>query len=512
MQDLRWKLILIAGVAAVFGFLALTQPMNLGLDLKGGIYLELQVEVDEAVAATVQDDAEGLERRMAEDGITLAGISYDGNSAVMTAANDGDATALMAAIAEFYPNSYTASRSGAAVTLQMVAQVEDDERDGAIRQALQIIRNRVDEYGVAEPTIQRLGLNGDRILVQLPGVQNPERIKALLSNTALLELKLVQAGPMPTRQSLLDSQGGALPPGTEIVDADPQDGVAVGVYLVDSAPMITGRDLKTAGLGQDELGLPAVSFTLNTEGARKFSTATGANVGRQLAIVLDNKVRTAPVIEGQISTPQAQITGTFTVQEAQDLALVLRSGALPASIEYLSQSYVGPSLGQESIDQGVAAALLGLALVAAFMVVYYKGAGLNALVALGLNVLIVVGVMNALGAALTLPGIAGMILLIGMAVDANVLIFERIREELEIGKTVRSAVDAGFGKAFSAIIDANVTTLVAAIFLFQFGTGAVKGFAVTLSIGIMASMFTAIFVSRAIFDLWILRRSQSLSI
>jgi preprotein translocase subunit SecD len=512
MQDLRWKLILTAAVAVVFGFLAFTQPMNLGLDLRGGIRLELEVDVDEAVAATVRDDVEGLGRRLADEGIAAPAPEYSTNSAVLTAASDSDATRLDAMIVEFYPNTYSSRRSGAVVTMSMLPLAEDGERDGAIRQALQIIRNRVDQYGVAEPTIQQRGLSGNRILVQLPGIENPERIKALLSNTALLELKLVEAGPVPTRQALLDSQGGELSPGQEILEADPQEGRAVGFYLVSGVPLITGRDLKTAGLGQDELGLPSVSFTLNTEGSRKFSDATGANVGRQMAIVLDSKVRTAPVIEERISTPQAMIRGQFNVQEAQDLALVLRSGALPASIEYLSQGYVGPSLGQESIDQGVMAALLGMAIVVAFMVVYYKGAGFNALVALALNMLIVVGVMNALGAALTLPGIAGMILLIGMAVDANVLIFERIREELDNGKTVRSAVDAGFNKAFSAIIDANVTTLVAAVFLFQFGTGPVKGFAVTLSIGIMASMFTAIFVSRTLFDVWILRRSQTLSI
>jgi len=512
MQELRWKLILTGVVAAVFGFLAFTQPVNLGLDLRGGIHLVMQVVVDEAVAATLQDDAEGLGRLLADEGITLAATEYSTNSATLTGASADDATRLVELAGEYYANGYTVSRSGAVVTFTMLAAAEDEERDGAIRQALQIIRNRVDQYGVAEPTIQRLGLAGDRILVQLPGVQNPERVKSLLSNTALLELKLVEAGPLPTRQALLDAQGGEVPPGSEILEADPQESRAVGFYLVKSAPLITGRDLKTAGLGQDELGLPSVSFTLNTEGSRKFSIATGANVGRQMAIVLDDKVRTAPVIEERISTPQAQISGQFTTQEAQDLALVLRSGALPASVEYLFQRYVGPSLGQESIDQGVLAAIIGLAIVAAFMLVYYKGSGTNALVALGLNIVIILGVMNALGATLTLPGIAGMILLIGMAVDANVLIFERIREELDIGKTVRSAVDAGFNKAFSAIIDANVTTLIAAVFLFQFGTGPVKGFAVTLSIGIMASMFTAIFVSRALFEFWILRRSQTLSI
>ncbi len=511
MQELRWKLILAVVVAAVFGFLAFTQPVNLGLDLRGGIHLVMQVVVDEAVAATVQDDAEGLSRLLADEGITLAGTEYATNSATLTGASDADAVRLVDLIGEYYANTYTARRSGAVVTISMVAAAEDEERDGAIRQALQIIRNRVDEYGVAEPTIQRLGLAGDRILIQLPGVQNPERVKSLLSNTALLELKLVEAGPLPTRQALLDADG-QVPAGAQILEADPRDGQSVGFYLVRSAPLITGRDLKTAGLGRDELGLPSVSFTLNTEGSRKFGAATGANVGRQMAIVLDDKVRTAPVIEERISTPQAQISGQFTVQEAQDLALVLRSGALPASVEYLFQRYVGPSLGQESIDQGVMAAVVGLAIVAAFMLVYYRGSGINALVALGLNIVIILGVMNALGATLTLPGIAGMILLIGMAVDANVLIFERIREELDIGKTVRSAVDAGFNKAFSAIIDANVTTLIAAVFLFQFGTGPVKGFAVTLSIGIMASMFTAIFVSRALFEFWIVQRSQTLSI
>ncbi|NKB87979.1 MAG: protein translocase subunit SecD [Acidobacteria bacterium] len=510
MQELRWKLILVAALGAVFAFLALTQPMNLGLDLRGGIYLELNVDVDEAVTATVQDDLEGIGRQLADEGITAPETAYMGNSAVMTASNDSDAVRLTELLGEFYPNTYSARRSGNEVSVEMQALAEDAERDGAINQALQIIRNRVDQYGVAEPVIQRLGLGGTQILVQLPGVENPERIKSLLRNTALLELKLVQAGPLATRQAILDSRGGELPPGTEILQMDPAEGT--GFYLVDSVPLITGRDLKTAGLGQDDIGLPAVSFTLSTEGSRKFSDATGANVGRQMAIVLDDRVRTAPTIEERISTPQAIIRGQYSVQEAQDLGLVLRSGALPASIEYLSERFVGPSLGQESIDQGVLAAVLGLAIVAAFMVLYYKGAGINALVALGLNMIIVIGVMNALGAALTLPGIAGMILLVGMAVDANVLIFERIREELDLGKTVRSSVDAGFNKAFSAIIDANVTTLVAAIFLFQFGTGPVKGFAVTLSIGIMASMFTAIFVSRALFDLWILRRSQTLSI
>jgi preprotein translocase subunit SecD len=283
-------------------------------------------------------------------------------------------------------------------------------------------------------------------------------------------------------------------------------------YLVQADPVVTGRDLKNARPTRDsETGLPAVSFSLNAEGTRKFADATGENIGRQLAIVLDDRVYSAPVVEDRI-VGDGIIRGSFTLEQAEDLALVLRAGALPASITYLEERSVGPSLGRESIRQGVAAAVLGLALVIVFMFMYYRGSGVNAIVALALNLIIVLGCMAALGATLTLPGIAGLILLIGMAVDANVLIFERIREEIDLGKTVRSAIDAGFGKAFSAIVDANITTLVAAIFLFQFGTGPVKGFAVTLSIGILASMFTAIFVSRLLFSIWTRRRPGTLSI
>jgi preprotein translocase subunit SecD len=335
-------------------------------------------------------------------------------------------------------------------------------------------------------------------------------VKSLLRNTALLELRLVEAGPASSREALA-GENGELPPRTEILEGEARTGQGQAFYLVADAPVVTGRDLKTARLGQDQMGLPSVNFTLDAEGGRKFADFTGNNVGRYLAIVLDGKVRTAPVIEERIPG-NGQIRGDYSIEEAEDLALVLRSGALPASIDYLEERSVGPALGRESVEQGIAAALVGMAIVVAFMLVYYKGAGINAVIALVFNLIIVVGVMNALGAALTLPGIAGLILLIGMAVDANVLIFERIREELDLGKTARSAVDTGFAKAFSTIVDANITTLVAAVFLFQFGTGPVKGFAVTLTIGILASMFTAIFVSRVLFDLWLARFPRTLSI
>jgi preprotein translocase subunit SecD len=392
---------------------------------------------------------------------------------------------------------------------------QDNIRESAVRQARQTIDNRINELGVNEMVIQRQGLTGTRILVQLPGVEDPERVKDMLRTTAVLQWRLVQAGPADTREALVDSLGGQLPPNTEILPSVPQDISGVeypgAYYVVDLIPIVEGRELKNARLSQDQMGLPAVGFSLDANATAKFANFTGQNIGRQLAVVLDGRIQTAPTIESRISG-DGIIQGSYTMEEAEDLALVLRAGALPASIQYLEDRSVGPSLGRESIRQGLMAASVGLALVVVFMLVYYRGAGVNAVLALALNLLIVLGVMAAIGATLTLPGIAGLILLIGMSVDANVLIFERIREELDLGKTVRSAIDAGFSKAFSAILDANLTTLIAAVFLFQFGTGPVKGFAVTLWIGILASMFTALFVSRVLFALWTSRRRQSLSI
>ena len=512
MQELRVKVIVIVAITAVFAFLAFAEDVKLGLDLRGGIHLLLRVETDEAVEAEVRDNLDSLRRLFADEAVSVDDAVADGaRGTTIIASNDSDADRVVELVAEYFPNTYSVDRVDRTIDLTLLSAVASSVRDGAVRQALQTIRNRVDGYGVSEPVIQRQGLTGDRLLVQLPGVENPERVKALLRNTALLELKLVQAGPALTRQELIAAGGGSIAPNTEILAAKPEDGLPVVFYLVEEQPVVTGRDLRTARMSQDELGLPAVSFTLNADGARKFSEFTGANIGRLLAIVLDDEIYSAPSIESRIAG-NGQISGRFTVAEAEDLSLVLRSGALPASIRYLEERSVGPSLGRESVDRGVLSAAVGFAIVVAFMLIYYRGAGINAVVALALNLVIVLGVMNALGATLTLPGIAGMILLIGMAVDANVLIFERIREELDVGKTVRSSIDSGFAKAFSAIVDANITTLIAAVFLFQFGTGPVKGFAVTISIGILASMFTAIFVSRVLFDLWTLQRPRALSI
>ncbi len=514
-----YKLGLIVAIAAFSLFLSYppSEQINLGLDLRGGIHLVLEVVVDEAVAAQVRNDMGRFEDLLADDGVVPAGTSLDSSTSFSMTFNTDLLRDQAELLALEYYTAYNVNVSSNPPALAMALNAAEQElsKDAAVRQAVQTIRNRIDQFGVAEPVIQRQGLAGTRILVQLPGVEDPERVKNLLRTSAILQFRLVQAGPEPTRAGLLAAVGGVLPAGTEIVESFPEttDGVEAPqmFYLLDVIPIVEGGELKDARLAQDDFGLPAIGFTLEATSAQKFGDFTATHIGRQLAIVLDDRVQQAPSIESRIDG-DGIISGRFTLEEASDKALMLRSGALPASIEYLEDRSVGPSLGAESIRQGVLAAELGMALVVVFMLIYYKGAGINAVVALALNLLIVMGVMAAIGAVLTLPGIAGLILLIGMSVDANVLIFERIREELALGKTVKSSIDAGFSKAFSAILDANVTTLIAAVFLFQFGTGPVKGFAVTISIGIVASMFTALFVSRLMFSMWTSIRRETLSI
>jgi len=518
-RDILYKLGLIAAVAAFSLFLSYPpgEQINLGLDLRGGIHLVLDVIVEEAVAGEVRADYSQMIELMEDEGITAVGTALDPPAEFTLTFDTELARDRAEGVAVEYLPVYTidVASTPPSVSLSMPASEQANIRESSVRQALQTIRNRIDQFGVAEPVIQRQGMSGTRILVQLPGVEDPERVKNLLRTSAILQWRLVQAGPADTREALLVAMGGELPPNTEILQSvtETVNGVVYppSFYVVDEIPIVEGRELKNARLSQDSMGLPAVGFSLDANATTKFANFTGANIGRLLAIVLDDRIQSAPSIESRISG-DGIIRGSYSIEEAEDLALVLRAGALPASIQYLEDRSVGPSLGRESIRQGLLAAAVGMALVVVFMLVYYRGAGINAVVALALNLLIVMGVMASLGATLTLPGIAGLILLIGMSVDANVLIFERIREELALGKTVRSAIDAGFAKAFSAILDANLTTLIAAVFLFQFGTGPVKGFAVTITIGIVASMFTALFVSRVLFSLWTVRRRQSLSI
>ena len=380
-------------------------------------------------------------------------------------------------------------------------------RNEAVRQALQTIERRVNELGVAEPIVALHGSAGDQILVQLPGVTDVERAKNIIQSTALLELKLVEQGPAPTREALVPT--GTVPPGLEVVsglsDVTGGDRPSTVYYLVRRVAAVSGRDLRNARPTLDENSQPAIGFSLNQEGARKFREVTGQNVGKNLAIILDSKVQLAPRIESQISD-EGRISGSFTQQEVADVSLMLRSGALPASLTYLEQRMVGPSLGADSVRAGVMASLVGLGFVSLFMLGYYKLAGINAIVSVALNLIILLGFMSYIGATMTLPGIAGFILTIGMGVDSNVLIFERIKEELRAGRGVKAAVAAGFDRVFLTILDTHVASLIAAAFLFQFGTGPIRGFATTLTFGLLSNVFTAVFVSRTLFDLALSRR------
>jgi preprotein translocase subunit SecD len=506
----RWLLIGVVTAAAVFFMWPPDKKIHLGLDLRGGIHLVLQVNTEDAVRAEVDDVMERVRGDLTEKGFAPAIVTRlaEGTGFKVRLAPETPAKTLDKVIddrlAEFKVDR------GVELTATLKPEVTRAIRDMAVRQGLETIRNRIDQFGVAEPVIQRQGIEGNRIVIQLPGVDDPTRVKDLIRATAFLEIKPVTS-VAPTQEALLASSGGKLPEDSEIVSGDVEDmeGRITGkeYYLLKKVSVVTGRDLRTARRSQDQYGQPAVSFTLNPEGATKFGAYTGAHIGDRMAIVLDNKVRSAPVIRGQISD-SGIIEGNFTVQGAEDLALVLRAGALPASITYLEERTVGPSLGRDSVIRGLRAGLVGLALVVAFMLFYYKGAGINADVALVLNAVLLLGAIGMFKATLTLPGIAGIILTIGMAVDSNVLIFERIREELELGKTVRNAVDLGFQRALSAIIDSNLTTIISALFLFQFGTGPIKGFAVTLTVGLTISMFTAVFVSRSIFEAFLSRRAK----
>ena len=378
----------------------------------------------------------------------------------------------------------------------------ENAKKRAIDQALEIIRNRVDQFGVSEPEITLQGT--DQILVQLPGIRDTERAINLIGKTAILEFKLVDE-----EGNLDEALKGQIPEGDEILyqrSTDPQTGaVRKSPFLLKKRTLMTGDVIRDARVSFDEFHEPYVAMEFNDIGAKLFEQITASNVKKRLAIILDNNVYSAPVIQERIAGGRAQITGRFDTKEASDLAIVLRSGALPAPVKIIEQRTVGPSLGQDSIHQGIVSTLVSAALVILFMIVYYRLSGVVADVALVLNVLLTLAVLALFKASLTLPGIAGLVLSVGMAVDANILIHERIKEELSLGKTVRAAIDQGYHRAFSAIIDSNLTTLISGVILYQFGTGPVRGFAVTLSIGILANIFTAVYITRVIFDFMTLR-------
>jgi len=530
-KTLTWKVVVIVAILLLFVFgifgiprdwsgkglvAAVADRIHLGLDLRGGTHLILQVQVNDAVNVDSDNAVARLKEDLRKHKINYADIAKPDpvnhpETIVVKGVPPEQTSDFKNLVSERLPDYDASSGAENSFTVSMKPATTSELKNRAVQQAIETIRNRIDQLGVNEPVIQEHGLGQYQILVQLPGVDDPARVKEIMQSTAMLELKQSLGGPYSSEQQALQDHGGVLPP-----DAVLMPGKSIGAtrdnesgeswYLITRAAAVTGRDLRTAEPTRDENGQPAVRFILTGDGGRKFYAFTSAHVGDFLAVVLDNKVQEVAVIKEGIHDTGI-INGRFTEQQTQGLAMVLRSGALPASIKYLEERTVGPSLGADSIRSGVRAALAGMLAVLIFMLIYYRWAGVNADVALILNLIILLGFMGYFGAVLTLPGIAGVILTVGMGVDSNVLIFERIREELRNGKTPPSAVEQGFSHAWVTIVDTHVTTIVSAAILFIFGTGPVKGFATTLVFGLAANLFTAVFVSRVIFD-WVLTRKQ----
>lgn len=532
-KAVRTRAIVIAGVLllAAYGIVGLPQSIGdlkkntqenirLGLDLKGGTFLVLQVQVQDAMKAEADRTIETLKEDLRKHNIDYAGIDRNDPSTIAQAdqiqinikgvppTKAGDLRTLINDRYQVWllaPTSSTDYRLNMKPT-EMIALKRD-----TIDRTKQTIENRINSLGVGETTIQQRGrAEADyELVVELPGVDDPARVKQIMQTAAMLEISEVKDGPFGSQEQALAKHGGVLPLNTKLVSGVTRGENGETWYLLTRTAVITGRDLRNARASRGEMGQWETDFTLNKDGARRFARFTEANIGNRLAIVLDGRVRSAPTIQNRIED-SGRITGANSQQEASDLALVLRAGSLPAGITYIEERTVGPSLGADSIREGLTAGLIGLAAVVTVMLVYYKGAGVNAVLALVLNAVILLAVLGYVGAVLTLPGIAGVILTVGMAVDSNVLIFERIREEMRAGKGVIAAVDTGFSKAFLTIIDTHVTTVVSCAFLFMFGTGPVKGFAVTLVIGLIANVFTAVFVSRTLFD-WHLGRQRQVT-
>ena len=515
-KNLRWKVLTIIGVT-VAAALAVYPPedrVRLGLDLRGGVHLVLRVQTDDALRVETETSAEQLNEQASLNGISLISVAAVSPTEIQVEGVPAERDQEFRQVAdELLQVSYDReSGTGGSYTYRMQPGIERTLREESVRQALQTIERRVNELGVAEPIVAPHGVAGDQILVQLPGVEDVAGAKEIIRSTGLLELKLVEEGPALSRELLLQTRNGVVPPEMEVVSGPDESLAAASAstvyYLVRRVAPVTGRDLRNARPTIDEYNQPAISFSFNREGARKFGNFTGTSVGRNLAIILDNRVYSAPMIQERIAD-EGRITGTFSQEEASDLALILRSGALPASLTYLEERTVGPTLGADSIRAGVTASISGLIVVALFMLAYYRLSGINAVVAVAMNLLILLGCMAYVGAVLTLPGIAGFILIIGMGVDSNVLIFERIKEELGSVKGVRAAVSAGFDRVFLTILDTHIASLIAAAFLFQFGSGPIKGFATTLFFGLVSNVFTAVFVSRTMFEVVLTRRREA---
>ncbi len=487
---------------------SLTDRIHLGLDLRGGTHLVLQVHVAEAVNAATDTDVQRLNTELAATGATAAKLD-PAHQGTITIANvqAAQATAVRAVLnGTSYAGYDLATAPSNALTLTMKQAAVRDLEARTLQQSIETIRSRVDTLGLSEPEISQYGLGENQILVQLPDVSDPGRVEDIIQSTAKLEIHEVVSS-YPDEAQALTALGGAVPPDQVLVKGSGAPGTGDREWVLKRAAIVAGQDFRDAQPSTDQNGRPDLTFNLTTEAGDRFYKYTDANKGTgQMAIVLQNQVREVATIQSAIRDT-GEITGGFTQQQAQDLSMMLRTGSLPASISYLETRTVGPSLGATSIHQGIVAAVAGMLAVMAFMLIYYRGAGINADLALLLNLVILLGFMGFSHATLTLPGIAGVILTIGMGVDSNVLIFERIREELRLGKSSSAAVQDGFAHAWITIIDTHITTIVSAGILFIFGTGPVQGFAVTLVFGLLANLFTAVFVSRVIFD-WLLTRRE----
>jgi preprotein translocase subunit SecD len=522
LKSLKWKFIFYTAIT-LFAILLLlptiisqlppwftkvipTEKIHLGLDLQGGMYLLLTVESEKAVESYVEQIKNNLRDDLKEKGVPFGKLEREKTDRIVLEFSgakekvDNLLTQRFTMLREL-----SSSEEGGIWKVQLVLDSKETDyvKKRAIDQALEIIRNRIDQFGVSEPEITLQGT--DRILVQLPGVRDSQRAINLIGQTALLEFKLVD-----DEGNIEEALKGNVPPGDVILyqrSVDPQTGAVRKIpFLLKEKTMMTGEFIKDARVALDsQFHEPYVAMEFTDIGAKLFEQITAANVKKRLAIILDNNVYSAPVIQERIAGGRAQITGRFDTKEASDLAIVLRSGALPAPVKILEERTVGPSLGEDSIQKGVISIIISAGIVVLFMVFYYRASGIIADVALVLNVVLTLATLAIFRATLTLPGIAGLVLSIGMAVDANILIHERIKEELRWGKTVRAAIDQGYHRAFVTIIDSNLTTLIAGVLLYQFGTGPVKGFAVTLCIGILANIFTAVYITRLIFDFLSLR-------
>jgi preprotein translocase subunit SecD len=519
LKNISWRVILVivVTISAIVYILPSFKPgiwpnkqINLGLDLQGGMHLVLEVKIDEAVENTIERISQELNDVTRKKRIHLKSpVNRDKDKIILQVKGKTDIEEFYQLMDKEFMDLRFASRSETNETLNITLDLPPDEvkniKKLAIEQARETIRNRIDQFGVSEPDIRIQG--EDRILIQLPGLKDPQRAKDLIGKTALLEFKLVDDA-----NDLDAALKGQVPAGSEIlyqVKEDPDTRrTSRTPYLIKKRASMTGAYITDARVNVDQqFNEPFVSMTFDKKGARLFERITEENEKKRLAIILDNNVYSAPMIQEKISGGEARITGNFSDDEARDLAIALRAGALPAPVEIIEERTVGPSLGTDSIRMGLISMTIGGVIVILFMMIYYKGAGLVADLALILNILLIAAGLAAFQSTLTLPGIAGIILTIGMAVDANVLIFERIREELRLGKTARSALAAGYDRATLTILDANVTTFIVALVLLQFGTGPVRGFAVTLSLGIVSSLFTALILTRMIFDYYLMNRN-----